>query len=369
MAIAFGPRTPPTPKPPEVVTYVRPADWLELPEVLETDQKFVGLAAIREGDINRIRLRAQGAFTVDWGDGTVENFASNTVASHDYDYDDVALDGTLSTRGYKQVIVTLTPQSGQNLTLLDLSQSLTGSAYVKNSFLDVRLGSPNFTSLTFRAINIPNQNMLMLEQVEIVNLGNITNIDSLFLALHNLKSASISNMGFVTDTSRLFTICTSLLSVSLSDTSSVTEMIAMFFGCSSLTTVPLFDTSSVVNMNRMFDQCQLLTSIPPFDTSSVTVFDVFISGRSNTFFNSDELTANLTSIKIAPINASFDINRSPRLGREAIVEVFNNLSDRTGLSSLTIHIGNNASVEPIGVSELTQTDRDIALNKNWTIVG
>ena len=58
--------------------WVRPSDWLPLPSVSDSEQKFVGLHAIFE-DANFVALRCQAAYTVDWGDGVVENFTSNTM--------------------------------------------------------------------------------------------------------------------------------------------------------------------------------------------------------------------------------------------------------------------------------------------------
>jgi hypothetical protein len=49
------------------------------------------------------------------------------------------------------------------------------------------------------------------------------------------------------------------------------------------------------------------------------------------------------------------------LAREAIVEIFNNLATVTG-KTITI------SGTP-GAAALTQAERDIALNKGWTITG
>lgn len=65
----------------------------------------------------------QGAYTVNWGDGITENFASGVKAEHKYTYSDVDLNSdTVANFTYKQCIITITPQSGQNLTLINLNQ-------------------------------------------------------------------------------------------------------------------------------------------------------------------------------------------------------------------------------------------------------
>jgi hypothetical protein len=48
------------------------------------------------------------------------------------------------------------------------------------------------------------------------------------------------------------------------------------------------------------------------------------------------------------------------LGRQAIVDIFNGLAT---VSGKTINISNN-----YGVTDLTQSDLDIAINKGWTII-
>jgi hypothetical protein len=55
-----------------------------------------------------------------------------------------------------------------------------------------------------------------------------------------------------------------------------------------------------------------------------------------------------------------------QLSRDAIVEIFNNLVDRTGTTAANINISGNWGALAGGLSLI---DRDIALNKNWTITG
>lgn len=66
--------------------WVRPADWLTLPTVNLGDSIFTGLYAVYDTTQNYVSISAGGAFTVDWGDGTVENFATGVFANHLYDY-------------------------------------------------------------------------------------------------------------------------------------------------------------------------------------------------------------------------------------------------------------------------------------------
>ena len=133
---------------PSPAPWVRPTDWLPLPTVTETDQKFVGLHAVYP-DANFVALSAAGDYTVDWGDGVVENFASSTVAQHEYNYDTYDVGGTtLCSRGYKQAVVTVTPQAGQSLTFLNLHQRHSAlTVQYSSGFLDIDLSSASLTDL------------------------------------------------------------------------------------------------------------------------------------------------------------------------------------------------------------------------------
>jgi hypothetical protein len=65
--------------------WVRPSDWLALPTVTVAEQKFVGLHAVFPEGNNFCAFLFRGAYTVDWGDGVVENVADNVKAEHVYD--------------------------------------------------------------------------------------------------------------------------------------------------------------------------------------------------------------------------------------------------------------------------------------------
>ena len=97
--------------------WARPTEWLPMPSLTKADNTFAGLFAIFPEGGNVVALSAAGAYTVDWGDGVVENFATGATAEHEYNY--ASISGT-PFRGYKQAIIKVYPQAGQTLTLVDL---------------------------------------------------------------------------------------------------------------------------------------------------------------------------------------------------------------------------------------------------------
>ncbi len=291
----------------------RHSDWLPMPTVLATEQKIVALYAVFNHEANDICFFTQGACTVDWGDGVIENFASNAKANHLYNYSNIS-DTTLSSRGYKQVIVTVTPQAGQNLTSVNLAQAHPITNKVPNSYLEMKMSLPKCYSLEIGGgykfamvenidiISIGNITSLMtmfqwmssLQRISYFNTANVTNLLVAFQGCYSLKEMPDFNFSSVTNTQSafdgcrliqkipntfgalsgnshlMFKGCSSLKEIPSLNTSAVTNMSNMFGGCSSLKEIPSLNTSAVTNMSNMFDGCSSLRAIPTLNTSNVT---------------------------------------------------------------------------------------------------
>jgi surface protein len=261
--------------------WVRPDDWLEIPTVGGTEEKFVGLMAIYP-QANFAALSATGAYTVDWGDGTTTDHTSGSTALKTYDYSTISND-TLSDRGYKQVIVTVTPQSGQQLTALNLNVKHTqaGLQAYETGWLDIEVGSPNFGASGLVIGGAETVRRRMLERVRIANIGNQTTCAGLFQNCFSLQSVPLFDTATVTTMASMFNGCYSLESVPLFDTIAVTNMQQTFQNCYSLQSVPLFNTSSVTNMQQTFQNCYSLQSVPLFDTANVTTMSQVFLGCFN----------------------------------------------------------------------------------------
>ena len=303
--ISGGGGTPPAPDP-----WVRPADWLALPTITEDDNMFAGLLAITNDEANYIALSAAGNYTVDWGDGTIENYNSGVTAQHYYDYNNTALVGTECSRGYRQAVVKVTPQPGATFTgiNLQLRHSAMSARIYNVQWLDLAMGGAALLDIRFAQSGIsPSLTRLIridwCEQIKIVRMNR-------------------------------------------------TNMSNMFSGCYSLQSVPLFNTANVLSMSNMFQWCSSIQSVPLFNTANVT-------NMSNMF----QYCYSLTSAQLA--GTKFNISYTDcKLSRSALVAIFNGLADLTGGTARTITISGN-----FGAAQLTQADRNIALNKNWTITG
>jgi hypothetical protein len=351
--------------------WVRPADWLPITEVGASEQKFIGLMAITNDDSNFAALSASGAYTVDWGDGTTTDHATGTTALKLYDYSAISND-TLSERGYKQVVVTVTPQAGQNLTALNLNVRHTqaGLQAYETGWLDIEVGSPNFSGggliIAGAAETVRRR---MAERVRIANLGSQTTMANLFLNMSALFVANISGTSSVTNMNNTFRNCVNLVSVNLFDTGLVTNMVSAFDG-SGVRTVPLFNTVSVTSMASMFSGCVRLISIPLFNTTSVTqMSSMFISCVSlrtvsaltttsvpSGGFNSMFTACNsLARIEAKNFNFTFSV-ASCKLSAAALDEIYANLPTVTGQTITVTGNWGTAAHTP-----------SIATAKGWTV--
>lgn len=290
--------------------WVRPADWLSLGEPQTTTQRIRLLVAVFPGDSSYLRLDVTGAFTVDWGDGAgPTNFASGVPASKQFMWAQHA--GTDSTRGYRQAVVTVTPQAGNQLVTFStaIAHAVFGAlSGVTTPILEIEGFAPNLTTFQLSANAGTPTRPRMLERCNLAGPTQLTSLDFAFSSAVRLQVVSMDTSkctGFAStfnacsslqagpalDTSAgtsfnaTFAGCSGMRTVPLYDTSKATNTANMLQNCSALQTVPLFNLSLVTNANSMFSGCVALTSLPLFDLGNVTDLGGFIQGcRSLTTF-------------------------------------------------------------------------------------
>ena len=384
----------------------RPTDWLPMPtNITETDQIFVGLHAVIENSDNYCAFSfttSAGQYRVDWGDGNVTLHNSGTIAQYQYNYASVS-NSTLSSRGYKQVMIKVTPVSGNllgcNFQQRFVTTPVQNQAY-SSGFLECILSMPNASSgqsITFGGTTIRHSycekvdiktignatnmtgmfnNCFSLQSVPLFNTINVTNMQNMFQSCISLQSVPLFNTINVASMLSMFQSCISLQSVPLFNTTNVTSMTNTFYNCFSLQSVPLFNTSNVTNMQNMFFACSSLQSVPMFNTINVTNMGGMFYQCYSLNFIPAFITTSITSDFTIFANDCSSLNRilmsfnrtvalrNCQLSRDALVEIFTNLVDRTATTSATIDITGNW-----GASALTSADRAIATNKNYVITG
>ena len=236
---------------PQADPYVRPAEWLALPPNVNGVEKVSILKAVFDTDSEFVAFSCWDDYTVDWGDGTVENFTNNRKAEHKYDYSNVNLNSdTVAKFGYKQCIITITPQVGETLTKCLLNQyhtSIGSSSYSMNSgFLDINVNLPNVTSTSNFGIGAE-------------SLANPTS----YVNMNDLERVCIGQIG-LTSLNYLFYNCYSIQEILFDfDTSVVTSWANTFYQCFSLQKCPtiVFNPSGITDTFNMFTGCYNLVEI------------------------------------------------------------------------------------------------------------
>jgi len=264
--------------PPPIVPdpYVRPADWLELPTLVPGDKKFVGLFAVYDQASNPVQLQCTtngGSFTVDWGDGVVENKASMSAATHDYTYANIP-DSTTSVHGYRQVIITVTPTLAATL-IRQLHFSAANWVTYAANWLDMRMASADMTSVTISssASRPDDQKMFpLLERFEFIGTNQLTNQSYMFNEwCPQLQSVTI-NLSTATNLAYLFNGCVNLREVNVGATPLCTSLAYAFAGCRLLQRIDLDNTSACTDFSGLFSGVTALRYYTVPDTSKGTAF-------------------------------------------------------------------------------------------------
>lgn len=284
-------------------TWSRPADWLAMPT--PGVQEVIGLMAVYDDDANYVALQCTTAYTVDWGDGTITNYNSNIVASRQHVFSTLS-SGTLTSDGFRQALVRITPQSGQNLTTV--SFGIQNPTLAKNGFatgwLEFDIRTPNCIPSYSGSGNVVRYGRLEAITIRQISTGSMANM---FNNLNSLKSVYIepTETSGSTAFNNMFLNCFSLEDVNLFDTSAGTNVSTMFQNCYNLQSVPQFNFSSSTNVANIFNNCYSLTTVLAFtmgtDTTQMfvgcnslvnvgTMSTSNVTNFSNTFQNCLSLT-------------------------------------------------------------------------------
>ena len=242
-------------------TWTRPTDWLTLPAAASGTVK--GLHAVFNNTTNFATVRAStlsGAnYTIDWGDGVVESAASNAIINHNYDWNNVSA-ATITSGGYRQAIVTITPPSGSSFTQIFFSEKYTATSGLQSystGWLDMNINLPNLLTGQRLFIGGAPVRHAFLERVNIASWGNITSAASMF---YN---------------------CTALREINSAQwiTTAITNFDSMFFNCQSLQIMDgsTWSTAAVTSMSNMFRGNKALLEIrcAGWNTGACTSFAFF----------------------------------------------------------------------------------------------
>jgi hypothetical protein len=344
--------------------WIRNPAWPAIPTVLASEQKIVGLYAVWPGDGvgnggNWFAFNSQGAYTINYGDGTTTNYATNTQANYEFNFNNAALDGTnkpvtftsstntvnltghgfnagralsffniITTTGlaagrryyvvnpttntfqvsatlggnpitltnngsaallpYKIAIVTITPQAGQNLTVVNFQakHNQTGLPAYTTGWLELAISVPNVTGASYTLSGTAVGHRI-LERVNVIACGVLTNMANMYANTPALRSVSAFPSGITEVTTLASHYQSSGLRdfpVFLGSAAKVTNTSAMFANCFNAEDFPPLPVSiaALTTANLMYSSTNA-KRIPPFpgSTAGITNMNGMVVGMPN----------------------------------------------------------------------------------------
>ena len=236
--------------------WARPAEWVALPTLTPGQERLVGVYRVNDAANQCVAFTVTGDYTVDWGDGSApENVASGVKAQHTYTFGDLD-EETETEEGWRQAIISITPQPGATLTGINLtSVHSIGTGNYTSWWLDVAVVGAGLTSC---------------------RCGGLAGAS--LKALSNMRRFQFIGTNSIANFSDMFRGCSSLQSVPLFDTSSGTNFSNMFYGCSVLHAGALSGTRYTISYgNCKLDRAAIVavfnalgTAVPPAQTITVT---------------------------------------------------------------------------------------------------
>jgi hypothetical protein len=251
-----------------VDTWVRPADWISVPTPATGSEVAYMLVGVYETGPNFLTIQGAGSFSVDWGDGSSQIVGSGSYARKEFLFGSYSA-GTLTTEGFRQALVTVTPQTPGTFTTFDLDNfhSYSSTNYRAN-VLEIKMSGPNLSSLVLQTSGTTRFDRI--RNFEFVGTHSVTNFSNLLQSCEGLRKVKIDCQG-VTNTSSMFQNCHNLREVDITNLNSVTNMSSMFNSCYSLNTLPTINAASCSNMSSMFASCFSMEESPILiNTSNVT---------------------------------------------------------------------------------------------------
>lgn len=369
------------PDPAEVYKSTRPADWLEMPEPQDNEMYLLLHIPNGSSSLLAFTVTCTGNYTVSLGTVTGGSFVPSVTESVEsgvkYEADLSAQDfGSETSAGMAQAMIKI---SGNNI--LTWEPSVHSSKSLPANFsswniVEISCRLPSATkaipgsATTSRALN-------KLRYFSWKGPNAASSMLNMFRSCYSLIAVTELDTSGVGSMDHMFSYCYSLTALPELDCSSLTDGSYMFAYCYSLDTLPQLDTPMLTNMGNMFRDCFTLRSVPELDTSNVTsMLNAFSNGHSLTMAQGLDTSKLSTSTNI--FNNCYSLSKvtlkpnisgwtgcdislaNCSLDHDAAAQLINSLPTITGSKTLTL-TGNP------GAAKLTDDEKAIATNKNWSL--
>ena len=312
-------------------------------------------------------LRSTGTvdYEVDWGDGTVESYTTNTP-THTYSTADTYTIKITPADGS-----TYRPYFANNVSDTSIAKvNGTGGSQLGTTLQQAWQGSSN---MTFFSADIDTSGVTGmratwhqcsgLTSFPLIDTSGCTFFFQAWSGCSGLTSFPLIDTSSGTNFSNAWAGCSGLTSFPLLDTSSGDNFALAWKGCSGLTSFPLIDTSSGGSFYAAWQNCSGLTSFPAIDFSSATQFNqAWRSCSSLATFpaNMFDTTGTLVS------NAFSSAFNACALTAQSIENILVSL-DANGQSNNSLHIGGGTNAAKTTWSTAANNAYDNLIADGWTI--
>ncbi len=209
-----------------------------------------------------------------WGEPVI----APVTVEHRYDHDAIPL-ATYCSRGYRQVIVTVTPQPGSDLTLLDLSPRHSSISQDDAScpWLDLRLSLPRAGSGASIALcgyetRGTYDYLGSVERIEILDAGGASNFNWLLYYASALQAFHLHKAPALELMNGMFTYCSSLTAVELPPLPRVSTARECFYDCRALQSIRLVGMAALSDVSSLLYGCLTLRELQLSGLASLSSF-------------------------------------------------------------------------------------------------
>ena len=269
--------------------------------VYDNNSNFAGLQIVTNGG---------GGYTVNWGDGTSNNYNSSATASKQYttaSYAALTSSVYSVTDLYKPALITVslsgsatsfnivrfntrpTPPTGSLINassnnwksikmagdqVTSLAVGNSGSSFLNSSQLEIFEYSGSNKITNFNLMFYECKNLVEVVSLYTTSGSTITNTFINCINLQKLPSLDFTN---ATNVSSIFSNCSNLREITLLNSQKVTTWNSAFANCSNLQSINAIFSSASTSYDSTFSSCTSLSILPPLDVSNNTSFSFTFS--------------------------------------------------------------------------------------------
>jgi hypothetical protein len=269
----------------------RPPDWLPLPAIQSGEQKLVGLFAVYPGEGNVVAVRAAGNYTVNWGDGTIEQITSpgEQIRRHQEWFGNNfwgrlerfsicplndprwihRIDGTLSIYVGGERFPSSQYRIEENSSTGNVEVVLT-PALSTNTYRYV-YGSWSWGLPLVRSASETFYECTALRSLSLQEMRSLRDATYLVYGCYALRELRLTGVESLTGMEWVCEYAESLERVWIEGARRLRSTANLFYECSSLRQVVITGADSIKNMSGMFRYCRSLEVAPELNTSAAAV--------------------------------------------------------------------------------------------------